>query len=531
MTNDSPREARETFGVAESLLLLLALSVYVVIMVRTAWVCDDAYITMRTVDNFVNGHGLRWNIGERVQVYTHPLWMLCVSPIYALTGNAYFTLLGLSGVCSVGTAVILGYGIAHRPLTGALGITMLALSCAFVDYSSSGLENPLTHLLLALGLWIYLRAMRGPGDNRSLFWLSFVAALAAVNRMDIVLLYLPLLVTLWWRLPKGKATVAGAAGFIPLGLWLSFSTLYYGFPWPNTAFAKLSTGIAKIELFPQGLLYCLHSIVFDPITPVIIVCAGLQPLLRRQYLYLPVSAGIALYLAYTVRIGGDFMGGRFFAAPYLCAAAYVAAQRMTAGWAVAILLLMGVLGAIGPHPTFQSGASYGGSGDEARRRAVKPSGIADERAYYYHRTGLLLYARDKEWPFVTYSRKNPPLRPSGIAVERNIGFMGYYGARARIHILDPLGLCDPLIARLPAKKPWRIGHFERALPQGYEMTIATGTNHIVDPDLALYYDRLSLVISGPILDSARLRHVFHFNIGSYNELIENYVARAASTQR
>ena len=58
---------------------LLALFTYVFIV--NAWVGDDAYITFRTVDNFVNGYGLTWNTSERVQAYTHPLWMfLHVNP-------------------------------------------------------------------------------------------------------------------------------------------------------------------------------------------------------------------------------------------------------------------------------------------------------------------------------------------------------------------------------------------------------------------------------------------------------------------
>jgi arabinofuranosyltransferase len=54
-------------------LLALLLLAYAVVLVRTAWMCDDAFITLRTVDNFVQGYGLVWNVGERVQVYTHPL--------------------------------------------------------------------------------------------------------------------------------------------------------------------------------------------------------------------------------------------------------------------------------------------------------------------------------------------------------------------------------------------------------------------------------------------------------------------------
>ena len=57
----------------QSLLPLPFLAAYAILLVRTAWMCDDAFITLRTVDNFVQGYGLVWNVGERVQVYTHPL--------------------------------------------------------------------------------------------------------------------------------------------------------------------------------------------------------------------------------------------------------------------------------------------------------------------------------------------------------------------------------------------------------------------------------------------------------------------------
>ncbi len=44
-------------------------------LLRTAWVSDDAMITLRTLMNFEHGYGLRFNIDERVQAYTHPLWL------------------------------------------------------------------------------------------------------------------------------------------------------------------------------------------------------------------------------------------------------------------------------------------------------------------------------------------------------------------------------------------------------------------------------------------------------------------------
>ena len=72
-TKPSPAIAR---WVAVPLLIT-----YLVLVVSNAWLSDDAYITFRTVDNVVNGYGLTWNVVERVQAYTHPLWMLLLSAV------------------------------------------------------------------------------------------------------------------------------------------------------------------------------------------------------------------------------------------------------------------------------------------------------------------------------------------------------------------------------------------------------------------------------------------------------------------
>ena len=80
---------------AVELAVLVAAVALVVTIVRSAWYCDDAFITWRTVDNFVNGHGLTWNVAERVQTYTHPLWMMLLTVAYFLTREANFTGLAL----------------------------------------------------------------------------------------------------------------------------------------------------------------------------------------------------------------------------------------------------------------------------------------------------------------------------------------------------------------------------------------------------------------------------------------------------
>ena len=45
------------------LLVLL----YAFVAIKSAWLSDDAYITLRTVSNWLAGFGPVWNVDERVQ--------------------------------------------------------------------------------------------------------------------------------------------------------------------------------------------------------------------------------------------------------------------------------------------------------------------------------------------------------------------------------------------------------------------------------------------------------------------------------
>jgi len=57
-------------GPAARRLLVLAIAAgFAAIFVRLAWVSDDAYITLRSVENLATGNGLRWNAVDRVQTF------------------------------------------------------------------------------------------------------------------------------------------------------------------------------------------------------------------------------------------------------------------------------------------------------------------------------------------------------------------------------------------------------------------------------------------------------------------------------
>ena len=107
-----------------SILIGLLILVFALILLRTAWVGDDAYIAFRTVDNLVNGYGLTWNVDERVQAFTCPLWVILLSGFYALTGDIYYTSLLLSLAVTLAALWLLSFRVSVSRSTAVLVLSV-----------------------------------------------------------------------------------------------------------------------------------------------------------------------------------------------------------------------------------------------------------------------------------------------------------------------------------------------------------------------------------------------------------------------
>jgi len=482
-----------------------------IVVVRSAWVCDDALITFRTLDNLVHGYGLRWNVAERVQTFTHPLWLMLLAPVFALTREAYFTVTAVSLLLTAAAGWVMTRHVAGSAAGAVLAAATLGCSKAFVDYSASGLENPLSHLLLIgfAALWL-----RGPRPGR-LLPLAVLAGLGTLNRMDMLLLYLPALALAATERPPRETARALAIGFAPFAAWELFSILYYGFPFPNTAYAKLATGIPRGELVGQGLHYLLSTLRLDPLTA-LAIAAGLLFALRGGGRERALAAGVAAYLAYVVWIGGDFMSGRFLSAPLAGGAALLARWRpQRLRWTVALPFLpLALLALAMPRSPLRAGPDYG----ELRRNAIDRRGIADERAFYYEATGLWRALAGAPIPDHHAIRDGRQLRAQGPSVQLRggVGFVGYY-AGPEVYLVEPWAITDPLLARLPVSRTQsvRIGHFTRDIPEGYLESLASGDNRIADPRIAALFDAVTTVTRAPLWSRRRLAEIWKLNRGAY----------------
>jgi arabinofuranosyltransferase len=96
----------------------------------------------------------------------------------------------------------------------------------------------------------------------------------------------------------------------------------------------------------------------------------------------------------------------------------------------------------------------------------------------------------------------------------NLGFTGITEGPGA-HLIDECALSDPLLAHLPAERTrqWRIGHFKRQLPTGYEMSVAHGDNLLTDPRTRAYYESIRTLTRGPLNSLDRLRTVARVNLG------------------
>lgn len=492
-----------------TLLTVLLGTVFFVVLVRTAWLGDDAFITLRTVDNFVNGYGMRWNVVERVQTFTHPLWFFLCSAAYAVTREAYFTIYALSIGVSLVTFYLFLKFVSSSLTAALLGGTTLLLSKSFVDYSTSGLENPLSHLLVVLLLLAWWRVVNGVAGLTTL-WLA--AGLLTLNRLDLALLAAPALVIASRPSPWRVVTRAAAIGLTPLVAWELFSIVYYGVPFPNTAYAKLQTGIPSGVLFGQGVLYLLDAFAVDPVTPLAIGVSAALALNAARHEW-PWVAGVALYTLYFVSVGGDFMSGRFLSVVVLLMVAVWARTslplpRGAAPIALATLTVIGVFGTA--RPPLTSSAWTFGDGPNA---AIEVNGVADERAVYYRYTGLLRWSRARPLPWNAQVQRGLELRATPqVVVEPNPGFVGYY-AGPGVTIVDPYGLGDAFLARLPADPEWRTGHYFRTPPAGYVDSVRLNSNLLEDRAQAALYERVRQVTRGPLWTMRRWRAIGALNFG------------------
>jgi len=496
-----------------------------------AWVDEDVFITFRTIDNFVNGYGLRWNVDERVQTFTHPLWMMLCTPLYYVTREVSTTVTVLCLACTAGVVLVAGSRYRARPLVLCLGLGLpLALSSSFLEYSTSGFENPLVHLCLA---WFAIEYLRHDAGATPWGTLALAGGLSSLTRLDTTLFFVPplaLLLLLRWRSVRWWRFLAGLS---PIFAWLLFSLFYYGFAFPNTKLAKINEEIPLADYMVQGSFYALDLLRRDPVG-FTVLCVGIASTVVRGWLAVRrrdpaclrmavLGAGMMLYCLYVIGIGGCYLSGRFWTAPIVIATILwseelsrlmprLASARVAAVAAAVIAAV--VVGIVVCRPVLERMEYPGHILPEARAKVFLDDGWTwqlTDSAQKYREVGI---------------RKHALAEASGKAVylARAIGLAGLAGG-PKVTIIDRNALADPLLARLPCnlRHIRMIGHFPRPVPEGYKRARTTGSLDAMQPALQEYYRALRTVVSGPLFSWERLRTLVAFNLGAYDHFLAEYI--------
>lgn len=510
------------------------------LFVRNAWVVDESFITFRTVDNFVHGYGLTFNVGERVQAYTHPLWMFVMTLAALFSSQYYFSVLVVSLLCTLGLLV------TAAPLFGPrcgvnlgprwrmpLFVLLLCCSKAFVDFCSSGLENPLSHLIAAL---FVLRAMQvtehdEPLSEKDLFGLFFIAAISGFNRLDTVLLYVPVLLycgIVSLKQLRFRVLRAAILGTLPVTLWLVFSIVYYGFAFPNTFYAKLAmSNISYVKMLKIGANSFRNSWQWDPITQFMFIVAAVSAIVpqrwnraSRSYMVsLTMIAGVVLYLVYALvnAASATHMSGRFFSVPFVIATLVTLYNLRSKTIAATLCTAAIVVSAFSDRASIKFGTQEYATDFDA------PSVIDTKLAVYLEGAALLNYKRGMTAPNHKWYREGVEFSKGDEKVAIYLpGYFGF-GAGPDKWIVDRMGLTDPLLGRLPGKQhPNRKGgHFLRDIPKGYLDSIRQNKNLIVDPNLHEYYDIIITITQGPIFRWQRFKYIWEMNRKKYDYLIKS----------
>jgi hypothetical protein len=427
-----------------------------VLLARYLWfLTDDAFISFRYARNWAAGLGLRFNPLEHppVEGFSNFLWTALLAGLDLLGGDmvrlapwiSFFLgliLLGLLLRCLL-------RDLGSSPGAAFLGLLCAALSPAYAVWSTSGLETMLFTFWLFLAFRDLLAGPDRPRPVRAGLW----AALAALTRPEGII----------WALGFAGVALLRSDGAsrssqlkrmvlyvsVVLLLFMPYfisRCLYFGYPLPNTFYAKSGGGMLTVL---RGLNYTVSYLLCFG-TPLLILLASFLCLRGGTPAPAFYSALIGFgMVAYSVMSGGDFMAmGRFMApsVPFFAVTAthlldrYLPKERkVRPGWiaAASALVMIQLL------PAFQM--------------APVPESL--RRFFHFRWNSPTVKTELEQWRqmkrnlyelTLTGKALKEVLGPEGSFVSAAIGAVGYYSDWT-IH--DMCGLVDLEVARRHEEDP------------------------------------------------------------------------------
>ncbi len=298
------------------------------------FIADDALISLRYAERLLEGHGLTWNDGERVEGYSNLLWVLLCSGLGALGIDLVVAARMLGFACHAAALAAVAWAFAPEAFTGALpalaGTLVIALAAPIAVWTVGGLETPLVAALFAWAIATTLRLLRPEAVARDACVPSLLLGLLCITRPDGFLLAGALCAGLLAARGRAALKLAGVLAAGPAlftASQLAFRLAYYGEWISNSSRVKLALSAARLR---SGVLYLADGLfAFLPlilgIVAALIAARGVRGAPRRITL---LVVPIALWMLYVLMIGGDLFPARRFLVPLVVLAAFIVAEAL-----------------------------------------------------------------------------------------------------------------------------------------------------------------------------------------------------------
>ena len=464
---------------------VIAAVVFSVVFIANCWIGDDAFISFRVSDNLINGYGPRWNVAERVQVFTNPLWTFLIAGVAAITGEFYYTAMAVSFVLCLTTLAVIWRWLG-RAVDGWLAVALLVSSKSFMDYSFVG-SRISTHLSTS-------RDVHRPRARQARLPAGVPSETARARARRIP----------GSREPRrhGAAVCTGAdlaPGRPGWSHWLARSGMARSGSRARVGMADLRDVLLRVPV-PEYLLRegtKRHAALAA--TPPGIRVYGQQPPIRSDHprdnrrgvwcghgrgrSASPLAGCRGRRLRLLRDLGRRRLHGRTLfrgAIPRLHSPPRISAQTAGCGGrrdcADRRFNVVHPLVPLKSIPSLEMGWNW-----------RLQNGVKDDRGATIGGASPLAFEIFRRMPDNEMAREARSLHASPervLLVHPWIGEVGFYAGPTK-YIIDPNGLSDPLMARLPIPPSFYfefwVSHFTRELPAGYVESRREGRNLIEDP--------------------------------------------------
>lgn len=218
------------------------------------WVCDDAFISFRYARNLIDGRGLVFNPGERVEGYTNFLWTLEMALLSGVGIPPELASVILSALFTAGVLVLTAKLASTTPArafshwAALVSVWLLALNRNVAIWTTSGLETRQFTFLILLAV-VLVRSTEH--QVKRLAATSLVLGAAALTRPEGALLAGCFVV--WYsleglflrgngrrlRLEMERLTALALPWIAIVGAHVLWRRCYYDEWLPNTFYAKV----------------------------------------------------------------------------------------------------------------------------------------------------------------------------------------------------------------------------------------------------------------------------------------------------